>query len=250
MNNIQTFSQSSDQYAKNRPQYPDELFAYLSELCFGHDAAWDCATGNGQAAVSLARYFSRVEATDISQEQLRQHIVHPRVHYSVSPAEQTPFADHSFDLITVATAVHWFDPQRFHQEVERVLKPDGVLAVWTYSYFQIEPEVDAVIRREILDPIDPFWASGNRQVLNGYRDLSLPLEEMHDLPTFVLKIDWDLAQLLAYARTWSAVKRYMAELGSDPVSEAESKLIAAWGAADTIRTVHMPLYLRVSRKAH
>ena len=161
---VQTFSQDSDQYAKNRPHYPDELFAYLSELCEAHDAAWDCATGSGQAAVSLAKYFSRVEATDLSAEQIEHGIVHPKVHYSVSPAEHTPFNDESFDLITVATAVHWFDPPQFHREVNRVLKPRGILAVWTYGYFAIEPATDQVIRDELLNPIDRFWAEGNRQV--------------------------------------------------------------------------------------
>ena len=122
------------------------------------------------------------------------------------------------------------------------------MAVWTYGSFRIEPEIDRAIRRDLLDPIDPFWASGNRQVLNGYRDLFLPLEEIRNLPAFALKIDWDLEQLLAYARTWSAVKRYIAELGFDPVVEVEPRLKRAWGSPDTIRTVHMPLYLRASKK--
>ena len=66
MNNAQTFSQGSDQYAKHRPQYPDELFAWLSDVCVGHDLAWDCATGTGQAATLLAPHFHRVVASDTS----------------------------------------------------------------------------------------------------------------------------------------------------------------------------------------
>ena len=249
MNNVQTFSQNSDQYAKSRPQYPQGLFAYLSELCFSHDAAWDCATGNGQAAVSCASYFSHVEATDISTEQIQNSIVHPKVRYTVSPAEKTPFADSSFDLITVATAVHWFDQEQFHREVRRVLKPKGILAVWTYGLFKIEPEIDKVIARELLEPLDRFWAPGNRQVMNGYRDLSLPFDEIRNPPAFSINLEWNLSQFRAYMRTWSAVKRYASELGIDPVDEFESKLKIVWHEPDKIKTVYMPLFFRASRKS-
>lgn len=251
MNNIQiqTFSQGSSQYAKHRPQYPGELFAYLSEISEGHACAWDCATGNGQAAVSLAKHFSHVEATDISEEQIQQSIPHPKVHYSMSPAEHTPFENESFDLITVATAVHWFDPEQFNQEVKRVLKPRGILAVWTYGLFEIEPEIDQVIAKELLEPIDRFWASGNRQVMNGYRDLRLPFDEIRNPPTFSIKVEWNLAQFLAYVRTWSAVKRYSAELGTDPVDQFEPKLKTVWPELDRIKIVRMPLFFRASRKS-
>lgn len=247
LSNAQIFSQYSDQYAKHRPRYPDELFAYLSSVAPSHDSAWDCATGNGQAAVSLAKYFDHVEATDISAQQIEHHLPHPKVRYSVSPAEQTPFDDQAFDLITVATAVHWFDQEKFHQEVGRVLKPGGILAIWSYGYFNTEPEIDAAIQTELLEPIDPFWAAGNRLVLNGYRDLTLPFEELRT-PNLTMHVEWNLDQLLAYARTWSAVKRYEVEVGHDLVKQAEARLAAPWGAREKVRAVKMPLSLRVSRK--
>ena len=58
------FSVQSKQYALARPKYPEELFAFISSLCNGHNTAWDCATGNGQAAISIANYFETVFATD------------------------------------------------------------------------------------------------------------------------------------------------------------------------------------------
>jgi methylase of polypeptide subunit release factors len=64
------FSKQSQLYAQHRPQYPNEIYAYLASLAPGHSLAWDCGTGNGQAAVGLAKYFDRVYATDASTEQI------------------------------------------------------------------------------------------------------------------------------------------------------------------------------------
>lgn len=249
MNNIQSFSLNSKQYAKHRPQYPDELFLYLSEICEHRDRVWDCATGNGQAAISCAKFFSQVEATDISVEQIQNCIAHPKINYSVSPAEHTPFETQSFDLVTVALAIHWFDQEKFFQEVERVLKPKGILAVWGYGRLEIEPEIDEIITKNLLEPIDRFWASGNRQVRNGYRDLVLPFDAISIPKKFSMKVEWNLKQLLEYYRTWSAVKRYLAELGNDPVEKLEIKLKTIWNEPDKTKLGQMPLFLKASRKS-
>ena len=248
MDNIQSFSLDSEQYARHRPRYPDGLFLFLSEISEHHDRAWDCATGNGQAAVSCAKYFSRVEATDISAEQIQHCMVHPRVNYSVCPAEQTAFDDSSFDLIVVAQAIHWFNPEHFFREAGRVLKRGGILAVWGYGFPEVEPEIDEIIAKDLMKPIDRFWVDGNRQVMSGYRDLVLPFDEGNVPQTFAVKAEWDLRQLSAYFRTWSAVKRYSAELGHDPVSPLEEKLKAVWKEPGKIRSVQMPLFLKVCRK--
>ncbi len=248
MNNAQTFSQNSDQYARSRPQYPPELFAYLSSLCPGHTAVWDCATGNGQAAVSLAEYFARIEATDISAEQLQHGLPHPRVRYSLSPAEHTTFSDATFDLVTVATAFHWFDQPAFFREVERVLKPNGILAIWSYSFFTIDPAIDRLIKTEFFDPIDRYWAAGNRQMFTGYRDVTLPFDELAT-PEFSMSIQWTLIQLLGFLETWSAVKRFTQAHGEDPIAKLLPGLEPLWGAPAAARTVRMPIFLRVGKKS-
>jgi hypothetical protein len=58
------FSTQSSQYQRYRPHYPPALFEWLAELTQEHTLAWDCATGNGQAAQALANHFANVLATD------------------------------------------------------------------------------------------------------------------------------------------------------------------------------------------
>ena len=60
------FSNQASLYAQYRPGYPPGLFEYILQHVKGKQQAWDCATGNGQAAVELAKYFDKVMATDIS----------------------------------------------------------------------------------------------------------------------------------------------------------------------------------------
>ena len=68
------FSKQSDIYAKYRIGYPPGLMAYILQFVRERKVAWDCATGNGQAAILLAPFFERVEATDISENQIANSV--------------------------------------------------------------------------------------------------------------------------------------------------------------------------------
>ncbi len=136
------FSGHAEKYQKYRPQYPDKLFDYLATCCTAHQTAWDCATGNGQAALALAKCYRQVIATDASVQQIANAVKQSNIDYRVAPAESTTIAANSIDLVTVAQALHWFDIRKFAEEVRRVLKPAGILAVWTYNLLQISPGVD------------------------------------------------------------------------------------------------------------
>jgi hypothetical protein len=48
------FSPVAERYVRARPTYPDALFEWLANEAPALDVAWDCATGSGQAAQSLA----------------------------------------------------------------------------------------------------------------------------------------------------------------------------------------------------
>lgn len=241
------FSRQACGYARYRPSYPQALFEYLAEQTPSRGIAWDCGTGNGQAARALAGFFDRVRATDASAEQISQASGPANVVFQVAPAEQSGLACGAVDLVVVAQAFHWFDQPAFFAEVQRVLRPAGILAIWTYALMYVEPAIDRVIERYYRDVVGPYWPPERRQVEVGYRDVTLPFPEL-DPPTFDMTVDWDLAETLGYLGTWSASQRYREANGADPLEVVAADLRAVWGPAERQRTVRWPLNLRVGRK--
>jgi SAM-dependent methyltransferase len=242
------FSRQSADYAKFRPQYPRELFQWIAAQAPDDQLAVDCATGNGQAALGLAEFFRRVIGLDASAKQIESAQPDDRVEYRVAPAETTGLPESYCDVVTVAQALHWFDLDKFYAEAKRILKPDGVLAVWAYNYLRISPEIDAVLHRYHDEIVGPFWPPERKIVGRGYRDLPFPFAEIA-APDLCIETRWTLAHLLGYLSTWSATQRYRAEKGQDPLTLIENDLVALWGNAETERSGVWPLVVRLGHSS-
>lgn len=240
------FSERAAEYARHRPRYPAALFAWLASAAPRREVAWDCGTGNGQAAVALAEHFQRVIATDASADQLRQAEPHDRVEYRVERAEDIGLAPGTVDLITVAAAAHWFDHAVFHDAVRRVAGSGGVVAAWTYHMPIIEPKVDAVLVRYYEEVVGSYWPPGFEHVASHYRTLPFPFDEV-PAPAFEMEAEWDLARLSGFVSSWSASQRYWQQHHRDPVDAVRTELEAAWGEPARTRIIRWPLYLRVGR---
>lgn len=240
------FSAQAGDYARFRPRYPRALFQHLSEAAPGHELAWDCGTGNGQAAVALAPFFQKVIATDPSASQLAQATTQPKVEYRKARAEESGLEDASTDLITVAQAFHWFDQPRFFREVKRVSKPGGLLAVWCYELCTISPPVDAAVMELYREILGPYWDEGRRLVEEGYRNEKFPFEEI-TAPVATMGLSWNFADLVGYLGTWSALVKYRDAKGEDPRTLVMGELQKAWGDAGAEKTVTWPLSVRLFR---
>lgn len=240
------FSGHAAAYADARPRYPAALFDWLATLTPQHELAWDCGTGNGQAAVALAAHFTRVIATDASAQQIGSAFAHERIEYRVAPAEQSGFARHSVDLITVAQAAHWFDLPVFYAEARRVAKPGAAIVLWCYGNCHITPDVDAVIKSFYEGESAPYWPPERRLIDAAYRTLPFPFVEFQP-PVFEMAQHWNLTQLLAYLRTWSAVQRFIKQTDSDPLVKLEVQLSEVWGPVSQSRQVVFPLHFRAGR---
>lgn len=238
------FSDRASLYARYRPTYPDRLFALLAEAAPSRSLAWDCATGNGQAARGLARHFERVVATDASEHQIANARAVEGVEYRVGRESDSGLEPASVDLVTVAQAFHWLDPERFWPEARRVLRPRGVAAVWMYRLPRVAPEIDTVVEEFYVERIGPWWPDERVHVENCYADLPFPLERMA-MPELAMEESWTCEQMCGYLRTWSATRRFMADRGCDPVEPVERRLGGLWGPEK--RVVVWPLVTRVGR---
>jgi SAM-dependent methyltransferase len=228
----ETFSERSDEYVQARPEYPASLFEWIASQCMARDLAWDCGTGNGQAAVRLAPYFRQVVATDASAEQIAHARPASNVVYSVQPSEKTDLPAGSADLVVAAQALHWFEARAFWEEVRRVARPGAFFCAWGYHWFNTAPAIQHELVMPFREIIYPFWALENRILWNGYRtgDVALAFPRV-EVPSFAIAVEWSAAQLLAYLMTWSAYKRSRQDANAaramDALLESTRELVAA-----------------------
>ncbi|OEY96633.1 SAM-dependent methyltransferase [Acinetobacter proteolyticus] len=238
------FSEHSELYQQARPTYPQSLVNSLIKQLNGFACAWDCGAGSGQLTQLIAPYFKQVVATDLSQNQLDQAPVLPNVQYLQQAAEQPVFADQSFDLITVAQAIHWFDFEKFYAEVKRTLKPDGLVAVIGYGLIQLDDtDLNQRIDQLYHYTLKGFWDAERRYIDELYQSIPFPFEEI-SMPQFQIELSWTGPQLWDYLNTWSAVKHYQDQLHISPLASLEDILQIQQPIA-----VRFPILLRVGRLA-
>ena len=241
---LDRFSAQAADYARYRIDYPAELYEWLLPQVAACERAWDCATGNGQVAVVLADKFIRVDATDLSANQLVQAAPRPNIHYQTARAEHTPFPDQRFDLITVAQAVHWFEPAAYHAEVRRVARPGAVLAEWGYGLVQISLDIDPLIRHFHDATMGPYWDANRWHIDDEYARIPFPFAGVRHAH-FAVRRQWSAEWFLQYLRTWSSVAKYRQERGEDAVALIAGELTQWWGAGE--REVVFPVFARAGR---
>ncbi len=241
------FSTQANLYVQYRPNYPAEVYDFIYSKLTGFDAAWDCATGNGQVAIELAKRFAQVYATDISDKQLSNAPALPNILYSNQQAEQTTFADNSFSLITGGTALHWFKHDAFFAEAKRVLKSGGILAAWAYGISSINPAIDELFNHFYNHTTTPYWEPERRYVDEQYQTIPFYMNEV-TRTIIPMQKQWTLTHFEGYLNTWSAIQKMIAQTGQNPIPQLIQQLQPLWGL-DEVKEVSFPVYLVVGKKA-
>ncbi len=235
------FSKHANQYVQFRPSYPPKLYEFIYSHLLQFETAWDAGTGNGQAAQELSKKFQKVFATDISNKQLLNAYKADNIFYSIA-SEKSSLADHSVDLITAAQAAHWFDMKLFSEEVTRILKPDGKIAIWGYGLLHINKEIDNLINHFYHSVIGSYWDKERRHIEEHYANLYFPFKEISS-PSFTISVLWTWDELKGYFTTWSSVQRYISEKGKNPVDKLMTVIKPYWKGERQI--VNFPVFLRL-----
>lgn len=198
----------------------------------------------------VAEHYEKVIGSDVSENQLKCAVQHPRVQYIQTPlslSEDELVAliggEGCVDLVTVAQAVHWFDLPNFYSTVTRLLrKPGGgILAVWGYNDIVVSPTFDPVMK-SFHDTTLPYWNPNIKHIFDGYHTLPFPFENV-GLGSQGNPLSLDIPKHLSFEgfigmlKSWSAVITAK-EKGVDLLSEDVVKdMESAWGGPKLVRSV-------------
>ncbi|KAL6179314.1 hypothetical protein ACLB2K_050830 [Fragaria x ananassa] len=227
------FDKQAEIYVEARPTYPKEWYSKLAALTPQHSLAWDAGTGNGQAALGHSEHYQQVVATDISEEQLKYAIQHPRIRYMHTPT-----------LLS--------EDEMFYSLAKRLLrKPGGIIAVWAYNRMLVNPEFDPVFDR-FRENCIPFTHPNSKYVRAGYKTLPFPFESVgmgREGEPLTLEIPKEVSfqGVERMLRSYSAVIRAK-DQGVDMLPEEVIKEFErAWGGSDLVRTFKYEAFMLVGK---
>ncbi|CAF0960405.1 unnamed protein product [Adineta ricciae] len=221
-------------YKAYRPRYPKELYHRILEFYFNKvnideinkkiPLAVDIACGSGQATIDLSSYCGHVIGIDGSENQLKQASLKDNIEYHCSTAENLTFLpSNSIDLVTVATALHWFDIETFFQQVNRILKPnDGVLCIWAIGMPLLNnSKASEILNNFCQNDLNNCWSDRVNLVINHYE----PILDKFPYPTTRIKHiiehqqEMSIYEFVNLIETWSPCQKYCEIHGKDKLKE-------------------------------
>jgi SAM-dependent methyltransferase len=187
-------------YAWARPQLHDQVLALVGKRLPAPERAIDVGCGTGSSTEPLTSFARVVVGVDASEEMLAARPGGGRAHYVRAVAERLPFRDHAFDLATVASAIHWFDPEALH-EIGRVLETSASLVVYDIR-FRAEMLGEAAFSMWMSDECGPRYGAVTKNTFSGadFARIGLDLAWEADLG---LDVPMTLDALVAYLMTHS-----------------------------------------------
>ena len=159
-------------------------------------------------------------------------------------AERTSFDNNFFDIVTVGQAYHWFDFERFHDEVKRVLKPGGTIALFGYGLHTVNVEIDDIIHHFYHEVVGPYWDEERKFIDKKYQNTPFPYQEIM-CPDFEFEANWSFDHYVGYIQTWSAVKHFERANGFNPMVDLTKELELHW--KEELKPVKFPIFMRLGK---
>jgi SAM-dependent methyltransferase len=215
---------AAERYASSRPYFhPLVIKKIWNSLGLREPIplALDAACGTGQSTVALKEIASQVVGTDVSREMLARAPREAGVRYVEASAEDLPFADGSFQLITVALALHWFDRSRFLAEARRVLDTSGWLVIYDNGFFgemKENPKHKRWYRENYLVRYPSPPRDNEPLTDDECRNHGLRLVERE---IYTNKVSFSAEELASYLMTQSNVTAAVEDEGENPESVRE-----------------------------
>lgn len=124
---------AAERYSKGRPYFHLNTISHIQKylhLDNKLDKALDVACGTGLSTKALLDIAVNVYGTDTSVEMLKRALSQDKINYSIALAENQPFSNNEFNLITVCSGIHWFNIDKFLAEANRLLINNGWLVLY------------------------------------------------------------------------------------------------------------------------
>jgi ubiquinone/menaquinone biosynthesis C-methylase UbiE len=159
------WGKTSVDYAAHRPGPPDSYYEKLTAFGIGTagQRILDLGTGTGALARQFARQGARVVGIDISQQQIdaARNLADEEgtsAAFQVAQAEQLPWKNASFDVITANQCWLYFNKAKTLAECRRALTTNGLLMM---SYFSWLPLVDPIAKasEDLVLQFNPQWSA-------------------------------------------------------------------------------------------
>lgn len=245
----QLYDGAAEKYERYRPGYPQAVFEALKARC-GSAAmagkALDVGAGTGIFSRQLLRAIpelAEVVCVEPNEDMVGVGSAACRVlgkiRYRRGFAESLPAPDSSVDLVTSATAAHWFDRPVFFREVIRVLQPNGLLALLQNKH------------RYWDDPLAADFADFEERCIPGYQrgtysdfrggyapaDFERELREHGAFDAVTkLSVPWEqhftASEFRGFCYSMGHIKKAQAQVGPTMVSDEIDRLIARHTRAD------------------
>ena len=237
MNRFYESAKIAEQYFKYRPRYTPEVaqrvmrFYNNQQQSKTHipsklDLMVDVGCGSGQSTNIFQPYFQKISGFDVSAEQIKQAKLQNKfdnIDYMEGSAENIPVEDKSVDLVVAGTAAHWFDLEKFFDEVKRVLKPTGCLVLLSYPYPKISfisdkneelaEKATKVIEKAITGHIeDPTQKYVHQSLIkNSFQDLynCIPFIKKQKDDSFHDLLQWSINDTCGFIRSEDSYQSFM-----------------------------------------